>query len=452
MDDYSLVTQNNINKLNKIKTNFSVNISKDSDNYLKHLYTSVIKLYSSIDYSNVEISCSVNKIKIPELYKKKEFLGLTMESLIYLLNINKLNDLLITYDKKDANQLIYTLKNKDFKGCVEWINCKGDVLMDNLNHIFQNELNIDTTTHNKFVSLDIQKYIETQFEYQFNYTIKYKKYTIKLVILEKKNKMSISKKKLKRIIKKIILMCLVKKTIHNVNITIIPTNFKKKLNRYQHNIIGSREINSGLTSFGDNNITIFREEEMEKVLIHELIHLLNLDFNHIYIDSSNIHRLCNINPKNKIILNESYTEIITILINSFINSFESSKKLDYNLVKKMIYYEIKFNLTKISKILNYYGFVNTEQFFTNYNNNLFQQKTSVFSYFIVKTSLLFSLDMFIIFLKDNSYSIFNINKNKYHYLSIVEKGLSNPSFINTVNEFMIHIFDNNMRMTLFELK
>ena len=103
----------------------------------------------------------------------------------------------------------------------------------------------------------------------------------------------------------------------------------------------------------------------------------------------------------------------------------------------MIYYETKFNLNKISNILNFYGFVNAKQFFRHYNNNMFQQKTAVFSYFIVKTSLLFSLDIFIRFLKENSCDILNIKKNKYHYLSIIENSLSNPNFIETIELYML---------------
>ena len=35
-------------------------------------------------------------------------------------------------------------------------------------------------------------------------------------------------------------------------------------------------------------------KEMEKVLIHEMIRLLDLDFNHNHIDFPNVHKLCNI--------------------------------------------------------------------------------------------------------------------------------------------------------------
>ena len=62
----------------------------------------------------------------------------------------------------------------------------------------------------------------------------------------------------------------------NINIEIYNTPFKKKLpcRNYCKNL-SSININSGLSY--SNNIIIYRKEELLKVLIHEIIHILDID-------------------------------------------------------------------------------------------------------------------------------------------------------------------------------
>jgi len=65
-----------------------------------------------------------------------------------------------------------------------------------------------------------------------------------------------------------------------IKIIIIPTALKKQLPKTGNQIIGINECNSGATiSYGykDKYIIIWREEELEKVLIHEFIHYYGLD-------------------------------------------------------------------------------------------------------------------------------------------------------------------------------
>jgi len=64
-----------------------------------------------------------------------------------------------------------------------------------------------------------------------------------------------------------------------INITIIPTTLKKQLPKVRHQIIGVNECNSGATIsyHHTKSIIIWREEELEKVLIHEFIHYYGLD-------------------------------------------------------------------------------------------------------------------------------------------------------------------------------
>ena len=63
-----------------------------------------------------------------------------------------------------------------------------------------------------------------------------------------------------------------------------------------YDIIGINSVNSGFTTFNtEPYISIFREEESDKVLIHELIHYLELDLNSHDQMFSDFYKYFNIN-------------------------------------------------------------------------------------------------------------------------------------------------------------
>ena len=100
-----------------------------------------------------------------------------------------------------------------------------------------------------------------------------------------------------------------------------PANWR--LNRLDK--LDQESINSGFTTFFNdaNNtktIIIYRGEEMEKLVIHELIHFFFLDFKYLKIDLSQI---LNVSPNTEFIPNESFTEFLTIIIQSSIMPIES---------------------------------------------------------------------------------------------------------------------------------
>ena len=137
------------------------------------------------------------------------------------------------------------------------------------------------------------------------------------------------------------------------------TPFTKKFNK-KSIILGPKEINTGFTTY-QHKLCIFREEELNKVLIHELIHYLQLDLG--YIKSNRISNYFNINPNIEIRLNEAYTEILALIINVSINSYLNKGRKNYSFANKMINYELKFTLYQISKILIHYNFKSIYYFF-----------------------------------------------------------------------------------------
>jgi hypothetical protein len=186
--------------------------------------------------------------------------------------------------------------------------------------------------------------------------------------------------------------------IDDIDLTIhcFLSNIKKKIR--QDNFLGPNEVNSGLTSFGlKNNILIFRSEEIEKVLLHELVHALNIDAPIMhdldYID----HKIkCNFNVNNKNSINffEVYTESIAFITNIMINSIFS--QIDY---KILLENELRFSIVQCSKIMNFYNIKNMDDFFCKNccfpSNKNWIEKSSILSYFFLKLGSIYNTDLFI---------------------------------------------------------
>ena len=186
--------------------------------------------------------------------------------------------------------------------------------------------------------------------------------------------------------------------INDVDLTIhcFLSNIKKEIR--QDNFLGPNEVNSGLTSFGlKNNILIFRGEEIEKVLLHELVHALNID-DPIMHDLDYIeHKIkCNFNVNNKNSINffEAYTESIAFITNIMINSIFS--QIDY---KILLENELRFSIVQCSKIMNFYNIKNMDDFFCKNccfpSNKNWIEKSSILSYFFLKLGSIYNTDLFI---------------------------------------------------------
>lgn len=236
-------------------------------------------------------------------------------------------------------------------------------------------------------------------------------------------------------INKIILIYKWLHSIHNtkkqVYITIYLLPDKKKLNNEL--VLNKNHINSGST-INRKYITIWRYEELYKVLIHELIHLFSYDIDDTMRIGEIIKKKFNI--EGNVIPNEAYTEIWTIILHSmFIAKILLSKtklKKYYELFQWILYNETLFSLYQTAKILKHF-------------NGKINQKTSVFSYYIIKTSLLYNINNFI---KTKNLLINEITNDNFFY-DIIINSLSNKNFVNEINKIK-NIPNNTMRMSLFQ--
>ena len=166
--------------------------------------------------------------------------------------------------------------------------------------------------------------------------------------------------------------------------------------------LSQNNVNSGFTAACNlnNEIYIFRREEWFKVLLHESIHAMGVDFSW-YNNQKPIESILQkeftgvqITQWN---ITECYTEIWAEIINVLIQVFIITKKKSFNHVKQIIYtalyYESCWSHIQCSKILQYYGITYQELIS---NKVVYQEtETSVFSYYVLKCLLMCNIGLFI---------------------------------------------------------
>jgi hypothetical protein len=136
------------------------------------------------------------------------------------------------------------------------------------------------------------------------------------------------------------------------------SSLKKKIDNYKN--ISPKNINSGYTDIINRYIFIWREEEFEKVLFHELIHFFNHDHS-----------------------NEIYTHHKKF--DSLFEAITDFKAIIYNL----IYLSLLKN-KKLSKLINYeFSFINNQGIMiNNLINSDIVLESPAFSYYVLKLMLL----------------------------------------------------------------
>lgn len=182
---------------------------------------------------------------------------------------------------------------------------------------------------------------------------------------------------------------------NKLDLTIIASSQKKM---FDSDLFTPCNINSGST-YPNHSITIWRSEEIYKVLLHELIHFYGLDFfsdpNSQYYESlKNVVKIEGIDC-----INEAYTETLAVIINSVFCSYY--KNHDHSNISDLINLEKHFLLFQVAKIIKLSKGKSAADLFKIKIN----QTTSVRSYFVYKMFLLFNMDKFLDFVLKHNYDI-----------------------------------------------
>ena len=232
-----------------------------------------------------------------------------------------------------------------------------------------------------------------------------------------------------------------KKIVYNLALT----KFEKKINNRELEI-GPDTVNSGFTSFylnSDPIISIFRKEESDRLVIHELIHCLRLDFENFSKINDVILKEMNIFQDVKYInFFEAYTDSIAIIFNSVLNSILCFKDLN-----NIFYTELKYIEDTALLILNHYNLKNTNQLFKKNNKkNKIYQKTSVLSYYLLKLGLLSDVDNF---LRINLKKKIGVNKALKLYYFSKNNLLTNEFNFNNLNKKSLKMSYNEIDTAVF---
>jgi hypothetical protein len=241
----------------------------------------------------------------------------------------------------------------------------------------------------------------------------------------------------------------------NVDLTIFYGKQQKKI--CDSPILCPDNINSGSTYPG-RKITLWREEEFYKVLIHELVHYVRFDFSY----DSEVFKLANSILKKYISVNthdsnnESYTEILAITLHTVMMS-----QLLNQSFTSLLKYEIYHSLFQMAKIISHFGGDVCDQLFKQHPEHItIKQTTNVTSYFIVKT---FNLLIYVMFLNFwNKYGYYINNKTMLTYLALYEESmnaLGHIKYANMVNKMIEQLKDQKkdfvhktMRMSCLQIK
>jgi len=207
------------------------------------------------------------------------------------------------------------------------------------------------------------------------------------------------------------------------------TDYKKSLSRGSYTPEG---VNSGSTD-RNNSIVIWRKEDILKVIIHEIIHLLgfdNVEDNEDIINHYNEkYRLGN----KKLNIYEAYTEIWALLIHSYYLARVTQKYLT----------------TKISVKELFQGYILIEKYWCNElggkllgyfkDGEDVDERTNTTSYYIIKTEILNDLKGFLLLTKltmrmNDSKRFLNYLKNlsKIKKIKTSQKRLSSTMIINSL--------------------
>lgn len=455
----------------KYLNNININLPKINCKNIENFYNHIINLYEHIDYSKCIINHNLEIIKEPTQSKNKNVVKILRESnFLKILNYCSINNifdkLCVNLNNEDSDFFYNLFETKNYHGILIFCN-KNPIILKNINQVINDyNLNIkNSDLYNIFISLENLLKIENN-TYKHILTINYADITINLNYYSKNKK--IKKIFLKKIIVRIILICLYSKRKNVViNIDLYENNNKKVIPKY-YKTLGCNEVNSALCisydqyNVNNNKIIIYRNDEIFKVLIHELIHYLGCDLSHDFILNLNNH----FNVSKNLKLNETYTELIALLFNSFLKSYESTKIKNINLLFRILNEELKFSLFQSAKIFNNYDYIKCNDFFKSYtrssnnsSSNIIKQESSIIEYYILKTILLNNINNILELIYkyyDNNFLINNKSEFKNMFLQIIIDNI-NINLINNINKLLKYIsvykknniFFNNLDMILY---
>jgi hypothetical protein len=148
----------------------------------------------------------------------------------------------------------------------------------------------------------------------------------------------------------------------------VPRAFPKKGEEF-----AAQHINGGYTYVSHPTIYIFREEELPKVLLHELLHNTILDTSPGQWDTADLKQLLNIHPTMELLPNEAVIEAWAEIFHCWCIAHELHLPFS-----SLIEAEQSYSLAQANNLLKY-----QERYFP-----LWKEDTNAYCYFVIRSALL----------------------------------------------------------------
>jgi hypothetical protein len=197
-------------------------------------------------------------------------------------------------------------------------------------------------------------------------------------------------------------------------------------------------------------IFVFRKEEVFKVILHELIHALRIDYGVFSNDSEQLF-MSYFNAANKLVINESYTDTLACILNICIYSvcfgkIAGNERIE-SMFSKLIRQESIYILQKAKQVLDHSRL--------KYNNksylhqpNLYVEDTHALSYYVLKSLNFFNLNKF--FWRATVFKY--VLRDEQMYIDMLMKFLSNRKYWDYLSKINVPTKDKSLRMSSIDLQ
>ena len=248
------------------------------------------------------------------------------------------------------------------------------------------------------------------------------------------NKLKYLEKKLLYALKEIYFCLLYKNNdvLKSLDIHLFLTSEKTVLPENKLITLGVNECNSAVTwaCAEEGSILVYREEEWRKVLLHELFHSLCLDFSVEKYNKLRNEIRSIFDIKSDFEISETYTEFWATIINSCFVSYNllEDKTNNENFLMYASFFiqlERVFSLFQCIKVLNFMGLrysnlVSVLEIDKSFRELLYKEETNVFTYYILKTLLLYNVVDFLNLCKKINTNVLSFDKTPQNFGKLIK--------------------------------
>lgn len=203
-------------------------------------------------------------------------------------------------------------------------------------------------------------------------------------------------------------------------------------------------VNGGITMSGgvSADVIVYRNEEIVKVLTHEMVHAFGLDAKYISPEQESFFNdYFGITCKSATI-NESFTDALACYINTVVYAFLSSRESFGKAFLRALARERRHILSQAYKVLAHNGYYKKGGMLLN--RNPVCEKTHVTSYYVLKAVVYKDISGFVEMLNENRLCI-----DLHRYIGILKRNL--PLFVRGIKTPKRSKSKSSLRMSRLDL-